>query len=135
MSNDLFRAVLAVLVLAHGIGHVLFAPLAFSTLRLPSSGESWLLSGALGKGVTDVIATAIALALVAAFSIAAYGLFAQTAWWRGLLVGASLISIGLIVVFWAGLPDSSAIAALAFDGAVLVSVLVLHWPADAGAAA
>ena len=37
----------------------------------------------------------------------------------------------LIVVFWDGLPTSSAFFAVAFDTAVLVALLVLHWPSEA----
>jgi hypothetical protein len=131
MSNDLLRAVLAIVVLAHGIGHVLFAPMAYSAMRIPTSGQSWLLTGFLGKGLTDVLATAAALGLVVAFSVAAYGLFTQAAWWRGLLVVASILSIGLIALFWDGLPTSSAFFAIAFDVLVLVALLVLRWPSEA----
>ena len=135
MSNDLLRAVLAIVVLAHGIGHVLFAPMAYSAMRIPTSGQSWLLTGFLGKGLTDVLATGVALGLVVAFSVAAYGLFTQATWWRGLLVVASILSIGLIALFWDGLPTSSAFFAIAFDVLVLVALLVLRWPSEAAVGA
>jgi hypothetical protein len=135
MSNDLLRIVLAVVVLAHGIGHVLFAPLAFSAMRIPASGQSWLLTGTVGKGFTDVIATGVALGLVVAFSVGAYGVFTQATWWRPLLIAASAISIGLIALYWDGLPTSSAFFALAFDALVLVALLVLHWPSEAAVGA
>ena len=93
MSNDLIRVLLAIVVLAHGIGHVLFAPQVQSAMRVPATGNSWLLTGTLGKGLTDLIATAVALTLVVAFSVAAYGVFTQTAGWRPLLVAASAVSI------------------------------------------
>jgi hypothetical protein len=131
MSNDLIRVLLAIVVLAHGIGHVLFAPQVQSVMRVPATGNSWLLTGALGKGLTDVVATAVALGLVVAFSVAAFGLFTQAAWWRSLLIAASAISIGLIALFWDGLPTSSAFFAITFDAAALVALLVLHWPSEA----
>lgn len=131
MSNDAIRLVLAVVVGAHGVGHVLFAPLADSVMKLPASGHSWLLTGVLGDGPAQMVASGVAVLLVGLFLAGAYGIFAETDWWRPLLIVASVASAALIVAYWNGLPTSSAFFGLAFDAVVLVALLVLRWPTDA----
>jgi hypothetical protein len=77
MSNDLVRAALAMFVLAHGIGHVLFMPIADSVMKLPQAGHSWLLSNVLNTGVSHAVATLAAAAAIALFVGAAYRPFVQ----------------------------------------------------------
>ena len=38
--------------------------------------------------------------------------------------------MALVVVMWDGLPTGPASAAFVFDAAVLVALLVMHWPAQ-----
>ena len=129
MSPEIVRWLVALAVLGHGIGHLLFMPFLNATFRLPVSGHSWLLSGVVGQGATQAVATVVAGALMIAFAVAAGGMFAQAAWWRGLVVAAAAVSIVLVVTMWDGIPTGPASAALAFDAVILVAVLVVHWPA------
>lgn len=128
MSPDVLRWIIGLTVLAHGIGHVLFMPLLSEAMRLQSSGHSWLLSAIAGDGPTRVIASTVGAAVVAAFVITAGGILLQTGWWRMVAVGAAVASAVLIVVMWDGLVTAPATAALAFDVALLVALVVLHWP-------
>lgn len=129
MSPEVIRWIVALAVLAHGIGHVLFMPLLAGTMKLDASWHSWLLTGLVGDGFTRVLATVAGGALVVAFVAAAGGIFAQTGWWRGAAIAASVASMVLVVVLWDGLPTGPAAAAFIFDAAILVALLVVRWPA------
>ena len=130
MSPDLIRWVVAIVVFAHGIGHVLFAPMLSGAMKLDASGHSWLLTGALGDGPTRAIASLVAVVVTAAFAVAAGGIVLQTTWWRGLAAGAAIGSILLVGVMWDGVPSSPAAAAVAFDVVILVALFLAHWPSS-----
>ena len=130
MSNELLRAAVGLVVLAHGVGHVLFMPLAYSLMRIPESGHSWLVSGAVGDGVAHLVATAIGAVALVLFVVAGWGVLVQAAWWRRVAIVGAVVSALLIVVFWDGVPTSSAVFALAFDVLVLAALLVAHWPSE-----
>ena len=128
MSGDWLRWVLGIVVLAHGIGHVLFMPLLSGALRLETDGRSWLVGPVLGDGATSVLASVLAGVAGVAFVAAGVGIVVQAPWWRTLAISASILSIVVIVALWNGVPTSSAAFALAFDVVVLVALVVVHWP-------
>ena len=126
----MLKLVLAVVVLFHGVGHLLFLG---SSLRLVDwagqTSHSWLLTGSIGDGPARAIASTIWVATIVLFVAGVGGFLLDTAWWRPVTVAASIVSIAGIVLFWDGLATSSAAFALAFDVVLLVSLLVVHWPA------
>lgn len=132
MANDqtLLRLALAVVVLAHGIGHVLFL---VPTVRLASwadqTGHSWLLTGSLGDGPTRAIAAVIWIAAIALFVAGVVGFLTGAGWWPAVTIVGAIVSIVGIVAMWDGLAQPSAMLALAFDVVVLVALAWAHWPA------
>jgi hypothetical protein len=118
----------AIVVLAHGLGHVLFMPMLFGAMRLQASGDSWLLTPALGGGPTRLLASLAAAVALAAFVGAAAGILLQAAWWRPVALVGAAVSIAVVALMWNGLQSSSAMAAVAFDVVVLVALLVVRWP-------
>ena len=128
MSGDWLRWVLGIVVIAHGVGHVLFMPLLNGALRLETDGRSWLVGPVLGDGATSVLASVLAGVAGVAFVAAGVGIVVQAPWWRTLAISASILSIVVIVALWNGVPTSSAAFALAFDVVVLVALVVVHWP-------
>lgn len=128
MSPDIVRWVVALAVLGHGIGHVLFMPLLSGAMKLDSSGRSWLLTGVLGDGATQLLATTVAAAVTVGFIAVAGGIATQTTWWRSLAIIVSIASIVLVAVMWGGLLAAPATWAIAFDAAILIALLVLDWP-------
>jgi hypothetical protein len=128
MSNDTLRIILAIIVGAHGIGHVLFLVPSLGLATWGQSTQSWLLTNALGDTLTRLIGATIWLVGTIGFCAATFGIFTQTEWWRSLAVISSIISIVGLVLFWANPVASSASFAIAFDAAVLAALLVFHWP-------
>ena len=135
----MLKLALALLVLAHGVGHVLFlAP----TMRLAEwadqSGHSWLLTPSLGDSVARVLGASAWVTVIGLFTAAVIGFFVGSDWWRSAAIVGAVLSIVAILVFWDGIATSSALFALAFDVIVLDRPALgelaeaLTWPAAEG---
>jgi hypothetical protein len=128
MSNEVWRTILAVVIGAHGIGHVLFLVPLLGIADWGQSTRSWLLTDLVGDGATRIVGSLLWLAATVGFVAAAVGIFGQQGWWRGLAVGSAAVSILGLVLFWSDSAASSTFSALAFDAVVLVALLLLRWP-------
>lgn len=125
MSNELVRAILAIVVGAHGIGHVLFLLPVLGVVDWGQSTRSWLLSD---EGLMKVVGAVIWAAATLGFIAAAIGIFGQQSWWRAVAVVASVISLAGLALFWKNPPTQPVIAAAIFDVIVLAALLVFRWP-------
>jgi hypothetical protein len=128
MSAGIWRIVLALVILAHGIGHVLFLAPCLGIAQWGQSAHSWLLTGLLGDTATRVIGSLLWLAVTAGFVAAGVGLLGQHAWWRMLAVGAAAVSLLALVLFLNGRPTQPVLSAALMDVAILVALLWVHWP-------
>lgn len=130
MANWL-RIGLALVVGAHGIGHLLFLMPFLGIADWGQSTRSWLLgSHDLAKGAGSLIW----IAATAGFLAVAIGILTTSSWWRTLAIVSSAISIAGLVLFWGRPASSPSLSALVFNLLVMGSILVLHWPAAAEAA-
>jgi hypothetical protein len=126
---DLIRIGLALVVFAHGVGHVLFlGPVLGLGNWADQTGESWILTGPIGEPATRAIATVLWSAVIVLFVAGVGGFLGGTEWWRTMTVAAAALSIVGIVAFWGGIASSSAIFALVADAVILGALLVAHWP-------
>ena len=128
MSGGFWRTVVAVVMLAHGIGHVLFLAPCLGITQWGQSAHSWLLTKTLGDGATRVIGGLLWLVVIVGFVAAGIGLLGQFAWWRTLAVasaGVSLLALGLFV---SGISTQPVLSAAAMDIAILVALMWIHWP-------
>ncbi|MEJ2289204.1 MAG: hypothetical protein P8Y02_11285 [Deinococcales bacterium] len=130
MVEGTWRWVLAVALLAHGVGHVLgLMPLFGVSANGPWHNRSWLLAGGSAEAVGRWLAPAVWLVAVAAFTVVGLGLLGvgvQGTSWRAWAIVAAVVSAVAIVVFWHGFPTTfNKVAALAVDGALLWWVLRL----------
>jgi hypothetical protein len=128
MSAGIFRTVLALVILGHGIGHVLFLAPCLGIAQWGQSAHSWLLSGLLGDTATRVVGSLLWLVVTAGFVAASVGLLGQQSWWRTLAVGAAAVSVLSLVLFLNGRPTQSVLSAALMDVAILVALLWVHWP-------
>jgi hypothetical protein len=127
--SDALRIGVALLVLAHGVGHLLFlGPVVGLGNWAGQTGNSWILTDVLGNGAARAIAATVWSAVIVLFVAGVGGFFAGADWWRTVAVAAAFVSIGGIVVYWDGIYTSSAIFALAVDAVILGALLVAHWP-------
>jgi hypothetical protein len=132
------RYLIALVLLAHGIGHVIgiMQTLRLTTVNPGWNGDSWLLTGVAGSTVTNAVGIALWTAAMLGFVLAAgvvVGWLPED-WWRPLAIGASLCSVAGILLFPAAFPTFSTIGALVVDVVVLGAVLWSQWaPSDLAA--
>lgn len=123
MNGDLVRLGIAVVVGAHGIGHVLGWMPAWGIARFEGvSSRSWLLTELLGDGGSRALAGAIWLAPTIGFMVAAAGLLVDQSWWRPLAAGSAVVSLLAVALFWEALPVGSRIGCVAVDLVVLAAL-------------
>ena len=128
MSGSLVRAILALVILAHGIGHILFLAPCLGITQWGQAAHSWLLTALVGDTATRVLGGVLWLAVIAGFLVASVGLLGQFAWWRVLAVAASGISLLALLLFASASNLQPVLSAGAMDVAILVSLLLLQWP-------
>lgn len=120
-----WRVIVALLVGAHGVGHILFLLPLWGMADWGQSARSWLLGeGWLAKGVGSVIW----IVAIVGFTAVAFGLLRQTDWWRTIAIIAAAVSTLGLLLFWASPPGSPVVSALVFNLLVLGALLIFHWP-------
>lgn len=127
----MLRIVLAIVLLAHGIGHSLGLLQVFriATVNPQWGGDSWLLTGSLGTGAAQAVGVVVWAAAIAAFTAAAAVVMGwlPASWWAPLATGAAAISLVGLVLFPSAFPLTSTVAAVVVDVAVLAAVAWLRW--------
>jgi len=121
----MLRIILALVIGAHGIGHILFL---IPLLGIASWGQpqrSWLLTG---ESAARVIGGALWVVVILAFGAAVIGLLGQQGWWRTAAVIGAVISMIGLVLFWTMPVSAPVISALVFNLLVLGALLIVHWP-------
>lgn len=125
------KIVIAVVLLAHGIGHVL-GPLQVAKVAQVNptwTGDSWLLTGVAGQTVSNVIGLVLWVAAMVGFVAAAAVVMGwlPASWWVPLAVGSSVVSLLAIALFPNAFPLTSTVGAVVVDVVVLAAVVVLKW--------
>ena len=132
------RLVIGVFMVLHGFVHLLYFGQSQRLFELQPGMTwpdwSWAFSKLLGNDATRLL-TSISYALAAiGFAAGGIGLLAKQAWWRPAVVGSAAFSSVTIILFWNGtrqkLHDQGGIGLL-INLAILLAVLVLHWPSFA----
>jgi hypothetical protein len=128
MSGGTWRKILTLVVMAHGIGHVVFLIPCLGIAQWGQSTHSWLLTKALGDTLTRMIGSLLWLAVFIGFMAAGVGLLGQHTWWRALTVASAGVSLLGLALFAGGSDLSPSVNASLMDLAVLVALLWMRWP-------
>ena len=128
MPGNTLRTILALVVAAHGVGHVLLLAPCLGIAQWGQSARSWLLTGTLGDGPTRLIGGLLWLAVITGFVAAAIGLLGQHAWWRTLAVASAVVSLFALFLFARGGDAQPLLSAAAMDLVVMAALLLAHWP-------
>jgi hypothetical protein len=131
----ILKVVIGAVLIAHGIGHVLGWFPIFGWARSTGwTGDSWVLSGAVGQGPTNVIGFVLWGVSMVGFvlvGLGVLGLPVPATWLRPLAVLAAITSLLAVGLFWDAIPAlSGRIGSIAVDVLVLWAVLVGHWPSS-----
>ena len=137
MSGVTLRALVAVVLFIHGIGHFMGIMPALQLVKVEGwNSRSWLLTPILGETISRILSIILFLLALIGFiasSLALLGWLVPHDWWRTLAVVTAVISIVTIVLFWnafvAFFPNK--IGALGVDIATLVCLLLVNWPTEA----
>lgn len=133
----MFRIVIGLVLLAHGIGHSMGPLQVFkiATVNPLWDGDSWILGRVVGPSAVQGLGVALwAIALVGFVVTAAVFMgWLPAGWWQPVAVGSAVASLIGLVLFPAAFPVFSTIGAAAVDVAVLVAVLGFHWLPDSAA--
>jgi hypothetical protein len=127
--------VIALVLLAHGLGHSmgLLGVFKVATVNPAWDGDSWLLTGSAGRMATQAVGTIRWTTAIIGFT-ALPGLvvgWLPTAWFTQLAVASSVASLAGLLLFLAAFPTFSTIGALLVDLGVLIAVGWYHWlPSD-----
>ena len=135
MTGRTLQLVIAILFFIHGVGHIMCILPALGLDASPTwNSYSWLLTGLIGQPAANVLSIVIWLAAIVGFllaSLALMGWGVPHEWWRPLAVVSAIISLIGVILFWnafaAGFNKAGAITV---DLAVLIGLLVLHWPVE-----
>lgn len=121
----MLRTIIAVLIAAHGIGHILFLIPLLGVANWGQTPQSWL---PFSDSLLRVVGSVIWIAALVGFGIGVYGLIVQQQWWRTVVIVAAIISIVGLILFWANPVSSPVVSALVFNLVVLGALLVAQWP-------
>lgn len=120
----LFRYLIAIVLFAHGVGHLLFVANSWGYWRGDEAGRSWLFSGVLGAGqAIEGLFGLLWLIPLVGFVVVSWGYLTHQGWWPQLALASAIISLAMIVLWWGSLVTGSAFFALVFDIVVIVVVL------------
>lgn len=116
----MWKLVFAIVLIMHGIGHIMGVMAAWTTVPSPLQSGHWLLSS--GVTMTTPIGRMFGLLWLLAmvgFVVVGIGVLANQTWWPALALASSVISLVAVVPWFNLMPLGSAV------GAVLVDVLVI----------
>ena len=127
----MFKIVLALILVAHGIGHSmgLLQLFRIATINPAWRGDSWLLTGSLGTPIAQAagaVSWTVAIVGFAVVSAVILG-WLPASWWAPVALASALASIVGLVLFPLAFPPMSSLAALAVDVVLLAAVLVFRW--------
>ena len=137
MSPLTLRIIIGLVLLVHGIGHIMaFLPALNITSTDKWHHRSWLLTPLIGDNASRVISIILFGAAFFGFIAAALALFGWLVpheMWRTLSVYSAVISLAALSLFWNSFVSlfPNKIGAIAVNIAVLVSLLWLNWPSEA----
>lgn len=123
----LLRWGLAIVLVIHGLGHVMFAMAAWTNIDVGFTANPWILPGnVMADSLLGKASAIIWLLAMLGFLAAALGLVTQAGWWPGVAVGAAALSLIVLLLWWQTVtPDSRLWAALV--DVVIVVALAGPW--------
>ena len=131
----MLRFIVGAFIVLHGLVHLLYFGQSQRLFELQPGmiwpDGSWAFSRLVGEATTRLLASIACVLAALGFVAGGAAILLGQPWWRPVVVAAAAFSAGIFVLFWNGrlqkLPDQGAIAIL-INVAILVAVLILHWP-------
>ena len=133
MTGSTLRILIAVILIAHGVGHWMGIATALGAISSDSwNARSWFFTRVLGDSAARGIALVLWAAAFIGFIAAGLALFNQLVpphWWRSLAVVSAAVSMIAIIFYWNSFAAIfNKAGAVAVNIAALVGLLWLNWP-------
>jgi hypothetical protein len=103
-STGIWRPLIAIVLGAHGIGHILFLVPFLGVASWGITVRSWLLGSGI---VARAIGAILWVAALVAFVVAAFGFYRHGAGWQAWAIAGSVASLAGLILFWKGIPMSN----------------------------
>jgi hypothetical protein len=123
MSAQTLRLLIAGALFVHAVGHSLGFWMPSSSWILPNVSESTL------KIVSRILWILSIVGFLASF-LGFLGFIIPVTWWRSLAIVFAFVSLLGLFLFWNTWPTFNLLGAVSMNIVVLVTQLVLHWPAE-----
>lgn len=127
--------VVGIFMLLHGLVHMLYFGHSrrFFEIQpgLPWPDGSWAFSKLLGDAATRLLASISCVLAAIGFVVGGAGILAKQAWWHPVVMGSTILSTVIFILFWDGkrqMLDGKGLFAILINIAILVALLILHWP-------
>ena len=131
----IIRIIFGVFLVLHGLVHLLYFGQGRRIFELQPGmvwpDGSWIFSRLVGDETTRLLASIFLVAAAFGFVAGGAGVLMRQAWWRPVIVSAAAFSAMIYILFWDGKfqkLDNQGGIGLLIDLAILVVVLVFHWP-------
>jgi hypothetical protein len=132
--REMFKLLIGIVLLAHGIGHSLGLLQMFkvATVNPEWHGDSWLLSGPIGVTGTQIVGGVLWLGAIVGFvGVAAVVVgWLPASWFVPLAISSSAASLAGIVLFPVAFPPLSTVGAVVVDLAVLAAIWMRWLPSE-----
>jgi len=133
----MLKVVVALVLLGHGIGHSMGLLQLFkvATVNPSWNGDSWILTGAVGTTVTQVVGSVLWITAIVGFAALAASVLGwlPVGWFQPLAIGSAVASLAGLLFFPIAFPPFSTVGALVVDVAVLTATTWYGWlPEEAG---
>lgn len=118
----MIKWIIALALLVHGIGHIMFFFAAFTPVPMDFVDAPWLLPGAytIDSPVGKAFAVLWLVAMIG-FVGSALGLITNQPWWPSMAVASAVISLVVILPWWNTINPSTRFWATAADVIVIVA--------------
>jgi hypothetical protein len=131
----MFRIILGVFIVLHGLVHLLYSGQSQRLFELQPGmvwpDGSWAFSRLLGDEATRILASISYVLAAIGFMAGGIGILVSQAWWRPVVVASAAFSAVIIILFWDGkvqMLDDKGLIGLLINIAILVALLILRWP-------
>ena len=130
----MLRFLIGIFFVLHGLVHLWYVTLSQRLVEFQPemgwSGNSWILTTPIGDSVTRFLASGLFSLVALVFTASGIGIIMRSEWTRPTLLGAALLSMVIIFLFWDGKPQmlvKKGLLGLLVNLIVLVALLVFQW--------
>jgi hypothetical protein len=131
----MIRIILGFFIVLHGLVHMLYFGQSARYFELQPGmvwpDGSWAFSRLLGAAAARSLASVLLVLAAIGLVASGIGILASQSWWRPVIVGSTLFSSVIFILFWDSVAqrlDNQGAIAILINAAILAALLIFHWP-------